>query len=846
MALSKELEAEFKKLQFAIGKFMEIHNNPHDTSKHNEVAEKLTEFDGFLSSAKNSTAENKSATTSTEETSTSPSGRRSISASVGKGAVNKEEDVQTIQELLNENGYSLEADGKIGNKTISAIKRFQGRLGMRADGVVSPGKNTMKGLLGELPAGPMSTGISAIIQGGESGAEGYNAYNRGTQGNTILGPNGSRSLITMTLAQIMADQKRPKSDPQTLFAVGKYQMIPTTLKEGVQVLNLDHSTKFDATTQEYLFSDYLLGAKRSQIRAYVQGTGSAQEAGIAGAKEWASIADPRTGKSYYDGSGGNSAHITAEDFLASLDEAKEEYKKNIAAGMEPAAAYRKAMTGVGDEGDSGTDTNTDSTTDTGSGNNDTTDTTGDTTTTQDTINKSVGKGGVNAAADVQLVQELLNKKGESLTVDGKIGNNTINAIKRFQATLNIGAPDGLIEPGKSTMAALVGGSSTDTTDTTDTTGDTTTTQDTIDKSVGKGGVNAAADVQLVQELLNKKGESLTVDGKIGNNTINAIKRFQATLNMGAPDGLIEPGKSTMAALVGGSTSEVPSTPSTPGAEPTETTDTTETEDTPDTAGETTEELAGPYSGETSIQASVGRDATNNEADVRVIQELLVHNGEEVKVDGKIGSNTIAAIESIQYRLKVANPDGVVDPDKNTHKALIAGNVPAAEKPSGNYFSHPGANAVKLKYGSNAVKMNATAEHLLKSILAASGNTSAKVNSTLRTYYHQARVMIQYYTVDEMARLYKNGSALAAGRRAAGDDIQKFADFLEDRDKKNGTLISKHVPGKAIDVVPEQSRTAYVAKAEALISVSGSGVSHFIRLGQFGEKVDHIEFTFRVV
>ncbi|CAA6811105.1 MAG: EF hand domain-containing protein [uncultured Aureispira sp.] len=734
MPLSKELAKEFLKIQAAIEKFMKIHDNPHDTSKHNKVAEQLKEFNGFLSEVKKNASEGSGTPPTAAPASSSPpsSGRRSISASVGKGGKNKEQDVLTIQELLNKNSYNLEEDGKIGKKTIRIIKMFQSRLGFRPDGLISPGKSTMKGLLGEIPVGPPSTGISSIIQGGESGAAGYNAYNRGTKGNSILGPAGPRSLITMTLAEIMADQKLPKSDPKTLFAVGKYQMIPTTLKEGVEKLDLDHSTKFDATTQEYLFSDYLLGKKRPAIRAYIQGAGSAKAAGIAGAQEWASIARPDTGKSHYDGTGGNSAHITAEDFLATLDEAKEEYKKNIAAGMDPDAAYRKAVAGVqGEESNSETDTNTDT-------NND---------TNTDPIN-------------------------------------------------------------------------TDSGDVPDTT-DEVSGQDTIKKSVGKGGKNEAGDVSLVQELLNKKGESLKVDGKIGNNTINAIKRFQAGLNMGAPDGLIEPGKATIAALVGEDTS-----------------DTTETGEDDTTAGT-------PSAPGTKIEQSVGRKGANQAVDVQIIQEMLVKNQEAVGVDGKIGNETINAIISIQSRMGMKSPDGLIEPGKNTFKALAAGTVPPPFKPSGKYFSHPNANTVTISYGSNAVKLNKEAEYLLKSILAASGNTGATVTSSLRTYYHQARVMIQYYSVKQMEGLYKGGAELAAGRRAAGDNIQKFADFLEKRDKTKGTLISKHVPGYAIDVVPKQNRGAYAAKAKELVGQSGSGVTRFIELGQFGEKVDHIEFKMKV-
>jgi hypothetical protein len=92
--------------------------------------------------------------------------------------------------------------------------------------------------------------VSEIIQGGESGKEGYNAYNRGTG----LGANGHRDLTNMTLADIQADQALPKSDIRRLMAVGKYQMMPSTLKEGAEALKLGSDTKFDEATQEKLYS----------------------------------------------------------------------------------------------------------------------------------------------------------------------------------------------------------------------------------------------------------------------------------------------------------------------------------------------------------------------------------------------------------------------------------------------------------------------------------------------------------------------------------------------------------------------------------------------------------------
>ena len=72
----------------------------------------------------------------------------SISASVGKGGKNKEEDVETVQRLLNRSGAGLEVDGDCGSRTIRAIENFQqSRLGWK-DGRVDPGGKTFAALTG--------------------------------------------------------------------------------------------------------------------------------------------------------------------------------------------------------------------------------------------------------------------------------------------------------------------------------------------------------------------------------------------------------------------------------------------------------------------------------------------------------------------------------------------------------------------------------------------------------------------------------------------------------------------------------------------------------------------------
>ena len=70
------------------------------------------------------------------------------------------------------------------------------------------------------------------------------------------------------------------------------------------------------------------------------------------------------------------------------------------------------------------------------------------------IGGSVGQGGKNAPDDVAQVQIALNRKGAKLEIDGKIGGQTIGAIKVFQKQIGIAYPDGLVEVGKKTATAL--------------------------------------------------------------------------------------------------------------------------------------------------------------------------------------------------------------------------------------------------------------------------------------------------------------------------------------------------------------------------------------------------------
>lgn len=138
--------------------------------------------------------------------------------------------------------------------------------------------------------------LGKLIAKAESGTAGYNAFNRGTSGGTITG-GGSMNLVSMPIKDIMAKQALPPGSPDRLFAVGKYQCIPITLREACTSLNLDPNCTFNETIQDRICQEYLVGKKRPALVAYYNNPDKMNEAllvkaGKALAAEFASIEDP--------------------------------------------------------------------------------------------------------------------------------------------------------------------------------------------------------------------------------------------------------------------------------------------------------------------------------------------------------------------------------------------------------------------------------------------------------------------------------------------------------------------------------------------------------------------------
>jgi LysM repeat protein len=252
-----------------------------------------------------------------------------------------------------------------------------------------------------------------IFRGESQGAGGYNAYNTGRAGDATR----PRNLTDMTIGQIMREQSNG-----TLFAVGKYQVIPGTMREAVANLNINPNEKFTPALQERIFNDYLIDEKRPQIRDYVtgetNGASGLRSAQIAVAKEFASVATPVTGKSYYDGdSAGNHSSITAAESARALNTMRTQYQEYVRQGLSPDQAWR-AISNGGAPASTGANA-------------------GANPSSADLpLPQAIKDGGyLNRGAsgeDVRNLQRLLIANGASIKVTGNFDNATAAAVETFK------------------------------------------------------------------------------------------------------------------------------------------------------------------------------------------------------------------------------------------------------------------------------------------------------------------------------------------------------------------------------------------------------------------------------
>lgn len=150
----------------------------------------------------------------------------------------------------------------------------------------------------------------------------YNAVNRGRAGDT---PSGISSITGKDFSDMTVREVMDLQDWK-VYAVGRYQFIPVTLRLAVAFSSVDFDDKFTNKNQDILFAA-LLEYKRPAVAAYIRGDHDYQGWALNDlAKEWASI-EYRNGRGFYDHIGGNRAKITREAAMQVIEQLREEYNK---------------------------------------------------------------------------------------------------------------------------------------------------------------------------------------------------------------------------------------------------------------------------------------------------------------------------------------------------------------------------------------------------------------------------------------------------------------------------------------------------------------------------------------
>lgn len=187
--------------------------------------------------------------------------------------------------------------------------------------------------VGIIGAGLFSGGKSAlakVIGQGESFGGNPTAYNvkKGTTYEGHLGKTDEGIPITeMSVGKIRELQTKGK-----MFAVGKWQMTPSTLAAAIKAGYVKENDVFNEATQNKLL-DFLIdkAGGKGLVRKYINGdpTVSRDDAIAALAMEWAALGVPydmqgakhrvKKGESYYSGIAGNKASISPELVGQALD-----------------------------------------------------------------------------------------------------------------------------------------------------------------------------------------------------------------------------------------------------------------------------------------------------------------------------------------------------------------------------------------------------------------------------------------------------------------------------------------------------------------------------------------------
>lgn len=140
----------------------------------------------------------------------------------------------------------------------------------------------------------------------------YNAY----FGNVS---NSATRFTDMTIAEVLAWQQNYVKQGSPSSAVGRYQIISTTLEGLVRELGLERAQKFDPATQDRLAIALL---ERRGAEHYVNNELTDKQFAANLAQEWAALPKTlgsRPDASYYDGDGLNASRVKVDEVLQAIE-----------------------------------------------------------------------------------------------------------------------------------------------------------------------------------------------------------------------------------------------------------------------------------------------------------------------------------------------------------------------------------------------------------------------------------------------------------------------------------------------------------------------------------------------
>ena len=176
--------------------------------------------------------------------------------------------------------------------------------------------------------------LARVLGMGEGNYESYNTGTLHVRGGHVghSYPNPPAGTVTnKTINEVLATSTMSGTNPDRLFAVGAYQITHKTLRGAVQAMHLTGNERLTPAMQDRIFVEYLVPtAGNGALGRYVaNGAGTADQAQVAAARQWASIGVPaglhtETGRvsdgtmTYYDKGPANHASVKATQALHSF------------------------------------------------------------------------------------------------------------------------------------------------------------------------------------------------------------------------------------------------------------------------------------------------------------------------------------------------------------------------------------------------------------------------------------------------------------------------------------------------------------------------------------------------